>query len=268
MLTKAPFIQARNYTKASRLVVQAVVIHTMEAPEGPKTAENVALWFANQPANGVLVNGKRFAGTSAHWNVDSNNIIQSVREQDVAWHANSANNWSIGVEHAGYARQTTIEWLDKYSMSMLDKSSQLVAEICRRWDIPVTRITANDLRKGRRNGIMGHVDVTDGLQGGLGHRDPGDFFPWQMYLTMVAEKLDAIVVSDKTSAGIVLATMLNIRAAATVSAAVITSVPKGSQLTILDYEPAPTHNAPKGKHVCISRRWCCRSSWLGSLRLE
>lgn len=246
MLSRAPFIQARNYTKASRLVVQAVVIHTMEAPEGPKTAENVANWFASQPLNGTIVNGSRFAGTSAHWNVDSDSVVQSVREQDVAWHAGPVNNWSIGVEHAGYAKQSEPEWLDDYSMAMLVWSSQLVAEICRRWDIPVTRLTADDLRKGKRNGIFGHSDVTDGLTGGLGHRDPGKYFPWQMYLTMVAEKLDILVTQDSNVSGIITGTIVNVRSAPSIQAAIIGTLYQGTHVTIREYESAATTGAPNG----------------------
>jgi N-acetyl-anhydromuramyl-L-alanine amidase AmpD len=246
MLSKAPFISARNYTRATRLVVQAVCIHTMEAPEGPKTAENVANWFANQPANGTMIDGKRFAGTSAHWNVDNDSVVQSVREQDVAWHAGPVNNWSIGVEHAGYAKQSVPEWLDDYSMAMLVRSSQLMAEICRRWDIPVARLTADDLRKGKRNGIFGHSDVTDGLTGGLGHRDPGEHFPWQMYLTMVAEKLDLLVTADSNVSGLVTASILNVRSAPSSQSALIASLYQGTHVTIREYEQAATPGAPNG----------------------
>lgn len=234
MLTKAPFVQARNYTKSTRLVVQAVCIHTMEAPDGPVTAENVANWFASQPTNGALVNGVKFSGTSAHWNVDSNSIVQSVREQDVAWHAGPVNNWSIGVEHAGYAKQTEPEWLSDYNMAMLDRSAQLVAEICRRWDIPVQRVTADDLRKGKRNGIFGHMDVTNGLTGGLGHQDPGEAFPWQMYLTNVSEKLAILIQDDAPITGTVTASILNVRSGPSTSAAIIATLAQGTTVTILD----------------------------------
>lgn len=246
MLTKAPFVQARNYTKSTRLVVLGICIHTMEAPEGPKTAENVANWFATQPTNGALVNGSKFAGASAHWNVDADSIVQSVREQDIAWHAGPVNNWSIGVEHAGYARQTTVEWLDVYNMAMLDRSANLTAEICRRWDIPVTRLSADDLRKGKKNGFFGHVDVTNGLTGGLGHQDPGNFFPWQMYLTMVAEKLDLLTSLDTHVTGIVTAVKLNVRSAPTTRGTVIASLVQGVNVTILDFDNSFTPDAPSG----------------------
>jgi len=246
MLTKAPFIQAKNYTKSTRLVVLGVCIHTMEAPEGAKTAENVANWFAQQPAHGALVNGIKFSGTSAHWNVDANGLVQSVREQDIAWHAGPVNNWSIGVEHAGYARQTTVEWLDKYSMEMLDRSARLVAEICRRWEIPVIKLTAEDLKAGKRSGIFGHVDVTKGLNNGIGHTDPGDYFPWQMYLAMIAEKLDILVSTDGVDVGIVTTKLLNIRSAPSTNAAIIGQLVEGVQISILDHEQFISKPAPNG----------------------
>ncbi len=204
MLTNAPFVQARNYTPRSRLIITGVCIHTMEAPEGPNTAENIANWFKIQPGNGATVDPKtmqplavsqggiHFAGTSAHWNVDSDSIVQSVREHDIAWHAGPANGWSIGVEHAGYARQSSVEWLDAYSLSMLERSAQLVAEICNRWEIPIVRLTGDDLKVGQHAGIFGHVDVTNGLSGGKGHTDPGPFFPWEFYLDMVGQKFETL----------------------------------------------------------------------------
>lgn len=204
MLTNAPFIPARNYTVANRLHVTAVVIHTMEAPEGAKTAENVANWFKIQPTHRSNVDpktlqplapvfgGKPFEGTSAHWNVDSDSIVQSVRETDIAWHAGTANSWSVGVEHAGYAKQSSVEWLDAYSMAMLERSAQLVAEICGRWGIPIVRLTADDLKDGKREGICGHIDVTNGLDRGKGHTDPGPYFPWDVYLDLVRQRFSTL----------------------------------------------------------------------------
>ncbi len=172
-----PFVQAVNYTPASRTSVDLVVIHTMEAPEGLATAENVAAWFA----------GKNHtpARASAHYNVDANSIVQSVLEKDVAWHAGPVNGYSIGVEHAGYAKQTPEEWRDPYSLAVLERSAQLVGDICRRYAIPVRRLTGAELAAGQRRGICGHIDVTSGLTGGKGHWDPGPHFPWEWYLGRV-----------------------------------------------------------------------------------
>lgn len=187
-----PFVPAKHFTRASRSKGQitAVTIHTMEAPEGAKTAENVAAWFA----------GPNAPQASAHYCVDSDSIVQSVRDEDIAWHAGPANDWSIGVEHGGYAKQSDAEWSDEYSTAMLERSAELVAGICVRWGIPVRRITADDLARGERRGIFGHVDVTRGLTGGKGHTDPGEHFPWERYLGRVQSHVDAIKASAEDMA--------------------------------------------------------------------
>lgn len=173
-----PFLPARHFTRAARGpgTITLVVIHTMEAPERSATAENVASWFAGPDA----------PQASAHYNVDADSIVQSVEERDIAWHAGPVNGYSIGVEHAGYAKQTPEEWADPYSVAMLERSAELVGDICARHLIPVQRVHAHDLSAGRRHGICGHVDVTMGLTNGRGHFDPGAHFPWDWYLDRVA----------------------------------------------------------------------------------
>src|SRR4051794_37904817 len=105
------FIQAKNYTPTKSRSIDLLVIHDMEAPETGDTAENVAHYFANQP--------KGSSGSSAHYCIDNNSVVQCVRDHDVAWHAPGANHDGLGFEHAGYARQTAQEWNDAYSKSML-----------------------------------------------------------------------------------------------------------------------------------------------------
>lgn len=161
-------------------VVTLVVLHSAEGPERPDSAERLARYFANPIGpNGPVV-------TSAHYNVGSKSTTQSVREEDVAYHAGPVNGYSIGIEHAGTASQTREEWLDAYGIAMFERSAELVAGICARHGIPVQRVTAEDLAAGRRSGICGHVDVTNGLTGGKGHWDPGPSFPWDWYLAAVA----------------------------------------------------------------------------------
>jgi N-acetyl-anhydromuramyl-L-alanine amidase AmpD len=180
-----PFVQARNYTKAGRKHVDLVVLHTMEATEKPNTAESVAAWFA----------GTSTPKASAHYCVDSDSVVQCVRDEDVAWHAPGANHNGIGIEHAGYAKQTADDWGDEYSMRMLRLSAKLCAEVCRKWQIPVRRVVQTEVKTGVR-GICGHADVSKAF-GKSTHWDPGPSFPWETYLTLVesyftGEALDAL----------------------------------------------------------------------------
>ena len=98
-----------------------------------------------------------------------------------------ANHDGIGIEHAGYAKQTGRDWSDAYSTAMLDRSAGLVADLCRKYAIPVTWLYAADLRAGKR-GITTHKAVSDAFKRGS-HWDPGTGFPVERYLALVRAKL-------------------------------------------------------------------------------
>jgi len=168
-----PFVQARHYTAANRTKIDLVVIHTAECFEGPHSAQAVAAYFSGPDA----------PQASAHYVVDADHVFQCVREQDIAWHAPGGNTQGIGIEHAGYARQTRAEWGDGYSERELVNSADLVGQICLRYGIPMVRLSPEEIRAGKR-GLCGHVDVTDAFSGGMGHTDPGISFPWPMYLAL------------------------------------------------------------------------------------
>jgi N-acetyl-anhydromuramyl-L-alanine amidase AmpD len=178
------FMRAKNFTPEHRTVIDVVVIHTAEAPEIHKEALNIAGWFALQPAQGTLVNGKPFNGTSAHYVVDDTQVVQCVLECDRAWHVGFGNETSIGIEHAGYASQDAPAWHDDYSVRCLALSAELTARLCIRFSIPIQRLTPDELVHGGR-GIAGHVDFSTAFAGGHGHQDPGPAFPWDSYIADV-----------------------------------------------------------------------------------
>jgi N-acetyl-anhydromuramyl-L-alanine amidase AmpD len=167
-----PFVASPNFTRATGRAIDVVVMHTMEIAERPDAAEICARWFATTVSQ-----------VSAHYCVDSNTVIQCVREKDVAWHARGGNTNSIGVEMAGYASQTTRDWEDRYSKAVLARAATLVADVCRRRRIPLRWLDPDDLRAGRR-GLTGHADVSLAF-GKSDHWDPGDGFPVDAFLDRV-----------------------------------------------------------------------------------
>jgi N-acetyl-anhydromuramyl-L-alanine amidase AmpD len=182
------FIQARHYYSGGNQP-RLIVIHDMEYPERPTGAEWCAEYFA----------GPNAPAASAHFCVDNDSVVQCVHESDGAWHTPGRlpdklgveiNRSSIGIEHAGYAKQTAEEWADEYSQAMLKQSAALVADICLRHDIPPVLLTAQDLKLEGIRGICGHDDCTKAT--GVGsHWDPGPHFPWAWFMVLVRSEYDA-----------------------------------------------------------------------------
>jgi N-acetyl-anhydromuramyl-L-alanine amidase AmpD len=166
------FVESPNVTPAKGRAIDVVVMHTMEIAERKDAAEICARWFAT-PASKV----------SAHYCVDADSVVQCVHEDDIAWHARGGNATSIGVELAGFARQTRRDWADAYSAAVLRRASSLVADVCRRRSIPVRWLGADDLVAGRR-GLTGHADVS-AAYGKSDHWDPGPGFPVERFLAQV-----------------------------------------------------------------------------------
>lgn len=167
-----PFVESPNVTRTDGRTIDVVVIHTMEIAEHGTAAEACARWFANPAAE-----------VSAHYCVDASEVIQCVREQDIAWHARGGNTVSIGIELAGYAGQGLRGWDDDYSSAVLERGAAVAAGVCGRYAIPVRRLRAHDLVAGRR-GFTGHVDVSRAYRKSA-HWDPGTGFPWPRFLRLV-----------------------------------------------------------------------------------
>lgn len=168
-----PFKQAAHYTKGRTASILWIVIHDMEVAETSKSAESVANVFANP--NGRVA--------SAHLCIDNDSIVRCVHDADTAYHAAGANNRGLGIEHAGRAAQTRVEWLDAYGVAMLTRSARAAAAWCKAYRIPPVKLSAADLRAGKP-GFAGHRDV-EAAWPSTGHSDPGLNFPWDWYLARV-----------------------------------------------------------------------------------
>ena len=175
-----PFVESPHRTRMPGRPIEVVVMHTMEIAERPDAAMICARWFQS-----------RVSQVSAHYCVDARTVIQCVREPNIAWHARGGNTNSIGVELAGFARQTTADWADAYSRAVLRRAATLVADVCTRRRIPVRWLVAADLVAGR-HGITGHVEVSRAFKLS-DHWDPGPGFPIEGFLARVraAQKASA-----------------------------------------------------------------------------
>jgi hypothetical protein len=150
-----------NYTNASRgpARINKIVIHVAQG-----SYSGTINWFRDSRAN-----------SSAHYVVSTRGAVtQCVRNEDIAWHAGwwDTNKESIGIEHAGYVSNPR-----SFTTSMYRSSARLSAYLCRRLSIPVDH-----------QHIIGHHQVPGcpGAGGGVScHTDPGRYWDWQRYLSLV-----------------------------------------------------------------------------------
>ncbi len=158
---------------------RVIVIHSMESPEKGDTAENVARFFQNP---GKKENGQD-RKVSAHLCIDNNSIVQCVFDNDVAFAAPGANHDGIHLELAGVAKQTKNEWMDPYSILVLENAANAAAQYCLKYNIPVKHLTNAELKSGQK-GIVGHVQVSEVFKKS-NHTDPGKGFPWDHFIDRV-----------------------------------------------------------------------------------
>jgi N-acetyl-anhydromuramyl-L-alanine amidase AmpD len=174
-----PFRQAKylNVLTAPRKI-DLVVIHCAEVLPGAQGAE----WLLRYCAENDRV-------ASWHYAVDQDSVTQSVRENDVAYHAPGANARGIGIELATVGQPTAAEWADPYHQKMLTLAAWLTAGICARHKIDPFFVDAGGLLEFRR-GITTHSEVSRAYKKS-NHQDPGPNFPAAAFLAKVKARLDA-----------------------------------------------------------------------------
>lgn len=190
-----PLVLARNFTPVapeSQRRIDLVVLHDMEAREATDTAERCAAYFAGQPRQGVILQhdwgpswkaGQVFeGGSSAHYCVDADSVVQSVLERDVAWHAPGANRNGIGIEQAGRASQGPRDWEDDYSQRVILNAANLAGAICLAYQVPLEFVSEAGLLAGQR-GITTHACVSRAFRKSA-HSDPGPSYPIALFLEL------------------------------------------------------------------------------------
>lgn len=155
--------------------IKNIIIHvTVNAPGTP--AENVANYQINSQSG------------SYHELTDT--TIKHLIENTDDWLTWSTGNYGndIGLHRSFvmWGTETRAQWL-KYD-AMLREAAKRDAEWCRKYNIPPVKLTAADLRAGKR-GFAGHLE-TGQAWGGTDHVDPGTGFPWDVYLGYVREYIN------------------------------------------------------------------------------
>lgn len=91
-------------------------------------------WFGMGTLEGASATFQKKPGTSAHYGISDNRVWQWVKEEHVAYHAGnySVNQKSIGIEHDANPDK-------KLSEASYQTSGNLVADICKRYNIPLDR---------------------------------------------------------------------------------------------------------------------------------
>ena len=159
------FKSGRNNTK-----ITSITIHTTEASYAATIS-----WFKN-PA----------AAVSTHYIIRSTDgqITQMVKENDMAYHAQSANPYTIGIDHEGYVEQGN-KW---YSDKLYRASVDLVRDICARRSIDETACYRGPASAG--TGLLPAAIRIKGHQhyNGQTHTDPGKYWNWNKYADMLLDK--------------------------------------------------------------------------------
>lgn len=174
------FIPAKYFRKGRRVAPRCIVLHTTECKELVGNALVVARLFERGEIE-----------ASAHVIHDAETTVHCVRFEDTAFHTRSnddvmINDWSIGVEHVGFANQTAAQWKDEFSTKLLRRSAGHTAWLCRRFGVPPVRLNEDQVRQ-QLPGITGHGVVSRAFSVKGGHVDPGPHFPWMEYMRLVAE---------------------------------------------------------------------------------
>lgn len=160
-----------------------IVVHYTAGAEGYDDAEG-----------GAAYDQRRTDGTSSHYYVDADSVVQCVRTTDRSHTARQHGNlWGIHYELCGTA-QTRAQWLDTVSRRTIRNAARQMARDMAKYKIPATRIdTQGEIRSTTAKGVCGHVDWTNFWpddNGGRGtHTDPGAAFPWDVLLADITEFL-------------------------------------------------------------------------------
>lgn len=176
MVSVDSFIQARNYHQGRLKAVRLIVLHDMETDELLSTAEDVGHYFA----------GPNAPQASAHTGVDADSTVGYVHTEDTAFAVPNANADGYHIEQAGRARQSRAEWLDDFSRATIKRAAKTGFDASLELLIPRVQLTVAQVADGVTKGFTDHRTCTIAFGTAGGHTDPGEFYPWDVYLDDMA----------------------------------------------------------------------------------
>lgn len=187
---------ANNYGhRRTARTIDRIVIHITDG--GSRIAGTIG-WFQNPDQRDS--NGNHIT-VSAHYVVGQDGeVVQMVRDNDVAWHASAVNGRSIGIEHVAHkrrpaqpARPATETRRATRARPAVDAlppsddqyraSAQLVAWLCQRHGVPVDR-----------EHIIGHREASPRDN----HDCPSGMWQWDRFMTLVQEATRALALPAGT----------------------------------------------------------------------
>jgi peptidoglycan hydrolase-like protein with peptidoglycan-binding domain len=168
-----PYLEAAGHG-GPRSRTDLVVIHATGNPRGASAEDEAQYAHERRDDN----------KTSAHIYVDDDSAVRGLPLGIVAWGCYSRGN-AVSVQFeltsVGDASPTPATQM---------RAAPLVAEVCRRYGIPIRKLTADQVRAGER-GICGHGDVTQAWHQG-NHMDPGPMFAWGDFMRYVSNAAGAV----------------------------------------------------------------------------
>jgi N-acetyl-anhydromuramyl-L-alanine amidase AmpD len=154
---------ADRYARRESRAIEEIVLHITEG--GTDKAEVTAHNAFGIPK--YLQNGK-WKVQAAHYIVGRNgSVVQCVGHKDIAHHAGSANEWTIGIEH-----NTRAGIDNKLTAAQYLKSAELVIWLGEQFGLPTDR-----------NFIIGHSEADPGTSHS---RCPGRVLNWDTYMAAIA----------------------------------------------------------------------------------
>lgn len=135
--------------------ITKIVIPTTNYDTSRKPIKRIVIhWIVGNLAAADATFKKLGGQTSAHYGVENNNVHQYVDEAHTAYHAGvyAINQESIGIEHSAAPDRPASE-------ATYQSSGKLIAEICKRYNIPLDRQHIQKHSEFKATQCCGTVDV-------------------------------------------------------------------------------------------------------------